>query len=260
MTKVKTEATLPHVGNLVFALPAIKTKEEVLIEEIFNFEENSPDELQYTIEDQQVRKVVTALEAKFWTDQITQDYLLAVLHRYQVPSYSRDDVVKQAQSALSKRGIEINLVQLLKGVKGYDDELHPMFVIAVNQILTTHDKRTLNAKLKALGISPQKWEAFLRNPAHRAYFDKNVKRVFGDTDFYAQIQLTNLVQTGDLQAIKYYNEVVGKYRPDSESSTRDFLKVIMQLMEILARKLTPDVLDVISREFDEVLQKELGSA
>jgi hypothetical protein len=232
---------------------------EKLVQEIFDFEQSSPDESQFSIEEQQARRILTALEARFWTGEgeISAEFIDACFERYQVPSYNRDTILDKVQKGLYKRGIAVEIVKIWKKTfHHYDSDLDPSFVLAVNLILTTADKRSLSAKLKTIGVSPQKWEAYLRNGSHRDYFETRLKRTFGDADFYAKLNLSRSIESGDLNAIKFYYEVTGKYSPQSESN--DFLKVILQLMEILAKHLNPEILDVVSREFDGVLQKELA--
>ena len=233
------------MASIPFTLPELKvSKTEEFLQNL-----DSHDETQFSLEEQQVRKIITALEAKFWTGEVTQEFVKAVLEKYQIPSYNREEILKRSRDALKKRGIELSSKAL--NFKHYDDELDPVFVLAVNLILTTTDKRTTAAKLKALNVSPQKWEAYLRNYAHRQYFEKRLDHTFGVTDYYAQINIARSVESGDLNAIKYYHELTGKFQPQSE--TKNLQLVILRLLEILAKYVEPSVIDVVAKEFDKEL-------
>ena len=143
-----------------------------------------------------------------------------------------------------------------------EDEFPPNFILAVNMICDTYDKRTLAAKLKSIGVSTNAWKAFLKNEKNRKYFEKRFNDSFHyDTGVAAKIALSNNVAAGDLQSIKYYNEWTGKYIPGQQNDVSIGI-IIAKLMEILARRLAPQALNEIANEIELALSetKELPVA
>ena len=126
------------------------------------------------------------------------------------------------------------------------------FVSAVHLILNYNDKRTVSAKLKGLGITSATWAAWLKKPHCRNYYREHCEDLFSD-EFVAESQrnLMASVSAGDLQAIKYYNEITGVYRPQ-ESATQNVIATLFAgLFEILAKHLSQDLIAEIGAEIRE---------
>lgn len=146
-----------------------------------------------------------------------------------------------------------------KAKKG-PDELDPLWVLACSIILDGTDKRSTAAKLKAIGMSSAKWEAFNRRPQYKAFYEEALGRQFGQAENSAKLSLIRNIESGDLASIKHYQEYTGKFRPNSEL-TMNLGFIIAQLMEVLSRKLSSEDLIEVSESFDTILkpQKELGA-
>ena len=125
-------------------------------------------------------------------------------------------------------------------------------VLAVNLVSNLHDRRSLTSKLKSINLDTKVWNGWLAQKPFNDYFRGIISRKFGQADIDAQIAISQNIQSGDLQSIKYYHELTGIYRPDAEL-TRSLSSVLASLMEILAKYVPTDVLTRVADEFEGVL-------
>ena len=139
-----------------------------------------------------------------------------------------------------------------RGISPYrttDDYIDPKFAWAVSLIVNTQDKRTIPAKLKESGLSSKEWQAFLRRKRYHEYFQSRLDEVFDqDVKNDAKISLSRLVSNGDLQAIKYYNELTNIYRPEQSDPNRMIAVILTAVMEILASHVSSEILSTIAAE------------
>jgi len=129
-------------------------------------------------------------------------------------------------------------------------EPDPTFVIACNLICDFNDKRGLASKLKDLGASTRHWNAWLNKAPNRNYLQSRMDRVFDDNlEINAKLSIARLVESGDLQGIKFFYELTHKYRPQ-DAQLANMQMMMVTLMEVLARHVTTDVLAKIADEID----------
>lgn len=161
--------------------------------------------------------------------------------------------------------VDTNLEKALKarGLPSFSvyrdpNEIDPHFALACNLVCDYNDKRTLAAKLKEVGLTTKKWQALLRVRKNLEYFKTRVNAIFTDEmDSVAKQGLIQSLAAGDLNAVKYYNEMTGIYRPGSENA--DLIKMlVIILMEILAQHVESSKLLVIADAMEQHPQlKEL---
>lgn len=152
-----------------------------------------------------------------------------------------NSVLDDLSDSLSNRGI--------KPYNTVDNYIDPKFAWATSLIVNQLDKRTIPAKLKEAGLSTKEWQAFLRRKRHYEYFQARLDEVFtNDVKNDAKIALSRAIQNGDLQAIKYYNELQNIYRPETQNAMQMVSIVLTAVMEILAIHVRPDVLNTIAAE------------
>lgn len=139
-----------------------------------------------------------------------------------------------------------------RGIAPYrttDDYIDPKFAWAVSLVVNTQDKRTIPAKLKESGLTSKEWLAYLRRKRYHEYFQARLDEVFDqDVRNDAKISLSRLVNNGDLQAIKYYNELTNIYRPEQNDPNRMIAIVLTAVMEILATHVSSEILSKIAAE------------
>lgn len=138
--------------------------------------------------------------------------------------------------------------------KRLDDlDFDPKFVLACNQILDTSSNKSFNARIKelsVLGITTNTWNNWMKDERYYLYAQKVFNERFDKTlDMQADMALARNIQSGDLQSIKYYKELTGKFRPHDENQVA--LAMLLKLtMEIISRHVPSNVIDVIAEEIE----------
>lgn len=124
---------------------------------------------------------------------------------------------------------------------------------AINVVLDLNDTRPHHKKLKDLGISTREWQTWQRDPAFYEYYRQRSESLLKKGSADADQALLDNVRMGDMSAIKYFNEYTGRYRPQ-DPAVIDFKIMIAQLLDVLAKHLTPEQHNTVALEIQEVLQ------
>lgn len=159
------------------------------------------------------------------------------------------------QNALKSRGIpSFNYDKKSNPVLNLSEEdLDPLFVAVANVMTNPSDTRSDNAKLKQfepVGVTKEVWTGWLTQPHLAKYVVELVNKRFDvQADLAAKAGLMRRLKEADLNAIKYHNEITGKYRPlDTNSQTMAIMMAM--LMEILTRHLPQGKVDAIAEELE----------
>jgi hypothetical protein len=133
--------------------------------------------------------------------------------------------------------------------------------MAIKLLLDLNDARTVKAKLTSIGSSTLEYNQWLKNPDFAKRLNSAIDKRFTGLEQEAKLSLGKLVLAGDLQAIKYFHEFTGLFRPESETVI-NLTKILAQLMEILMRYVEPEQLTEIATLLEEkilnVSSKELN--
>lgn len=199
-----------------------------------------------------IEEVITYYETQYWMEN---DYpsTKTVLDKWKLTHEELKLLLPTINAALTgSRGLPP--VEISPGPKKPRDELDPFFVLAVNYLTDISDKRGKSVKFTAAGITSLRFNALLRQENHKAYFDLRVQEALKGTKTSADLGLAKNVESGDLNAIKYFNELTGVYRP--ENSNQMALGVLLGvLMEILSKRLDPAIMVEIADEFEEAMKR-----
>lgn len=192
-----------------------------------------------------LQQIVTQIEARFW---LTSEYPTGIQlnEMYNTNFGELKLMLPQINQALNKR--ELPEYDPYKRI-ARKDELDPAFVVAVNSLVDISDKRSKAVKLKAVGLSTHKFNVLLKSKMNKAYYESRAEEAFGNVVPVAKTSLGKLVDSGDLQAIKYYHEFTGIHDPNKELN-QNLNKLISLFMEILIKHVPSETVDAISREFD----------
>lgn len=142
-----------------------------------------------------------------------------------------------------------------RGIPHYEtplEYLEPQFALAVNMMCDPYDKAPTAEKLKRAGLNTRTWKNFLLRPKYQEFYEKALNDIFNDqTRQEAKRQLSKLVDNGDLQAIKYYEERQNIYRPAQETASEIVNRILVQMIEILARIVDQSTMAKIASEFSK---------
>jgi hypothetical protein len=116
--------------------------------------------------------------------------------------------------------------------------LSPLQLIAVNTMLDLIDQRSEKKKLQDLAISSVTWQTWLKDPVFSKYLHERAEAMLGDHQHEAQLALLDKIRMGDINAIKYYNEMTGRYVPQTNTGTgttqlTDFKQLLIRILEVI---------------------------
>lgn len=131
-------------------------------------------------------------------------------------------------------------------------ELDPKFVAACVVVCDPHNKASLAAKLKLAGLKTTEWQVLLNDPMNQKYFQRRMAKVFEGAEESAKLSLVKNIEAADLQSIKYYHEMTGIYRPNTETLLNMGV-LLSQLMEILAKFVSKEILLQVADQFERVI-------
>lgn len=175
------------------------------------------------------------------------------------PRELENNFLERVNSALEKRGCSLISppvkIQPAQTPKRPKDLLDATFVLAVDLLSDVTDKRSKSAKLKAAGISSIRFDKFLDQTKYRDYFLTAMDKVRAKAVVSGDLALIRNVENGDLQSIKYFYELTGKYRGEQETVT-NLVLLLSKVMEVLARHVDPAVLQTVADELENAIEIE----
>lgn len=143
--------------------------------------------------------------------------------------------------ALERRGLPNPVSDIYQGI------LSPQQLALANALLDLHDNRSQRKKLQEFNVSTAKYNAWLRDPAFKTYLQRRAENFLGDNAHEAHLALVDRVKSGDISAIKYYNEMTGRFVPSSSKAPVDINAVLMQVIEAIQMRVKdPEVLVALS--------------
>lgn len=136
----------------------------------------------------------------------------------------------------------------------FNGYLEPKQFLVAQMFLNTSDRRSIRQKLKEANVSVNTWNNWRKSPVFMNYLRKEAARRFGDADVAADLEIIKHIEDGNLDAIKYYHQMTGRYTsPEAVNVAR----VLALMMEILVQYVTPDVLNKVAREMETRIYNSL---
>lgn len=108
------------------------------------------------------------------------------------------------------------------------------------------DKRAIQTKLRSIGVPDWEFQQWLGgNSRFKRLYRKFSEQLFDEAQPAVNVALSTLAVEGDLRAIKYFNEISGRWDPNSKQ-VMDVQALLRGIMEILTSTITdPDLLRLI---------------
>ncbi len=124
----------------------------------------------------------------------------------------------------------------------------------VAQILTNPtDKRELKIKLRGAGVTYTQYRAWMNQPAFSQYMHKITEGMLTEHIPDFNTVLTKKALAGDLNSIKYINELSGRHDPNRQQIL-DLQNMVGILLDIIQRNVKdPVAMKAISDEFRDTL-------
>lgn len=128
--------------------------------------------------------------------------------------------------ALQERGIDLN----------WDPNapLLPEQLLAIEKVTDPSDKRSLQAKLKQIGITTVRWNSWMMNDAFSEVVTERSKKMVANSAGVANTALLSQVERGNMAAIEYVNKMTGRFNP-SQNQTVDVALILTRVFDIIQK-------------------------
>jgi hypothetical protein len=148
----------------------------------------------------------------------------------------KDDVVVKA---LENRGITLADITLLL----------PEQLAVANSILDFSDSRSQKKKLEELGVTTQRYQGWLKQEKFQRYLKQRAEALLGETQHEAHTSLLRNVQRGDLNSIKLYYEMTGRWSSKTVSDLNVEFILIKMVETVQKHVKDPIIIQAISNDF-----------
>lgn len=148
-----------------------------------------------------------------------------------------------------------------RGIKSraHDTRLNSEQLAAANTVLNFTDKRTINSKLRSLGITPTQWDGWLRQKAFAEYLANRTNETLDNNLHEAHLGLLKAVERGDPSALKLYYTLTGKMQ--QEASIVNVNLILQQALDVIVKEIQdPDTLARISSGIDVIVSRGQAAA
>ena len=161
-------------------------------------------------------------------------------------SKDHDVIVKSKEfhTALVLRGIRTDT----EGLSG--DQMRALAIMS-----DISSKQPLERKLKAAGIPWYQWQTWMHSPLFKSHYDALAKKVFDSAQSSIDLKVASGALDGDLNFIKYYNELTGRHSPDRRAHA-DVQMILNEVVKIIQQRVQdPETLMAISTDLSAVVAK-----
>lgn len=220
--------------------------------------ETTVDNNKKKLDFQQV-KVLSLIEQLFWETGFLPDNSIVADKLKMAPQFIEKCYKHPVfREALVVRGIDLT-------PESTNKVLQPKQVMLANLLLNAFDKRSVREKLEQVQVSTQQYNAWLRQPAFSGYLRKRAEEVFKASDHEAYQGVLKSVQSGDVNALKFFFELRGIYSPRIQLDV-NIESVIVQVVEVVQRHVKdPSILTAIANEIEGIVNprresRELNAA
>lgn len=142
-------------------------------------------------------------------------------------TYSKIFAMSEFKQALELRGIA------MQPSLGLTDEQN----MAILLLSDPTDRRQTNTKLRQLGISMPKYQAWMRQPLFSQTLRQRAEQNLGDAIPVALNRLVGNAEAGDQRAVEKLLEVTGRYNPQ-QIELQNARMVILRIVEIVLSRVT----------------------
>lgn len=178
-------------------------------------------------------------------------YELLWYTRHQVPSV--EDCAKYLKFSQSKINFFLTRRPVQKALdqRGIPWAQHTQIELTSTQIacaitvMNFADTRSMDEKLDALGVNPNQYYAWLRDPTFKNFVDNLADTNLKNIRPTAVAEYTKAIQRGEWNAVKHFLDVTGELQSDMPQSEH----LIRMLIEIIQRHVKdPEVILAIAKD------------
>jgi len=149
----------------------------------------------------------------------------------------------EVNKALENRGITLADVTLLL----------PEQLAVANSILDFSDGRPQKKKLEELGVTTQRYQGWLKQERFQRYLKQRAEALLGETQHEAHTSLLRNVQRGDLNSIKLYYEMTGRWSSKTASDLNIEFILIKVVEAVQKHVKDPVAIQMIAQELSGLI-------
>ncbi len=166
--------------------------------------------------------------------------------RKEIETLGTSSVVK---TMLDNRGIPLTTTPA--------SELSPEQLAAANTYLNLADPRPLNTKLKELGISVIRFNGWMKGRTFGKYIRERAEDLLDEGMPFAHRELMNKVMHGNMDAIKFYYQVTGRYTGAPSIDAQNIGLTVQRLLEAIQIEVSdPELIQRIAGRFQTITTGE----
>lgn len=137
--------------------------------------------------------------------------------------------------------------------------LTPEQIAVAAALNNTADRRSNSRKLTHLGVSERKFGGWMHSKVFSDYMKISANNLLEHAEHAAHTALLAKVQSGDVNAVKFFFEMTGRYNPNYES-TVNLQQLLSKFVEIVQKHIhNPDQLKAIAADL-QMAYVESGAA
>lgn len=137
-----------------------------------------------------------------------------------------------------------------RGINHQPGFFTPEQVAAISLITNIYDPRPNNAKLAAIGVTPEQYNGWMQNQSFKDELNRRAEELMDNVFPDAQAALAKKVRNGDINALKFYYEITGRA---NSPETINLKLTMMKIIEAIQKHVKdPAVLQAISEEIHGV--------
>lgn len=160
-------------------------------------------------------------------------------------TYSKAYATPELSAALAIRGIDLNPT----------NGISPEQAMAIQILSDPTDHRTLNTKLRQLGVSMPKYQNWMRQPLFAELLSKRSEDNLVDAIPIAMNRLIGKADSGDMRAIEKVLEISGRHNPQQQE-VNSARQVVLTIVEaVLKHVSSKDEKAAILAEVEASMQK-----
>src|SRR5678815_650035 len=145
-------------------------------------------------------------------------------------------IAEKVEPYLKYRGIRKEDNKTIQGIIS-SQLLDARQIAAANLILNYADKRTTDAKLKALGVSPTEWYGWQRQASFGNYLAQRTSDLLEDNKHEANLGLLRAASRGDTNALKLFYQMTGQVKTEETEQYQNLKVVMARFFEMLQLKI-----------------------
>lgn len=170
--------------------------------------------------------------------------------RRRFPDCERQLTEDTVQLALANRGIRVPIGD------AFPSELTQEQIACVSLVLDWGDRRSHNTKLRSMGVTPTKWQGWLKNQIFKDYLHSLSAQNLDDALHVAHEGLVNATAKGSVDAIKYYMQLTGRFTEDAGQMS-NYKVLVQRMVESIQRHVKDqDVIRLIASDFEVIMRGE----